>query len=584
MSHYSNSNNTRQRINGGVFISSHPSGLRGDIISTEKCLPTSSSSASCNDDDDATNNTNEQLVLRWRGSQQEIPVNRQELVEIPSSGGTNNSAKEEELIRFHLTQKANEDYFYAQERLLTLSLGDEITFVLVTNPETLPEEKEAKLLVRTVEAYYVGQGRMMAHGRDVPSYLKALSPFGTIQDDGSFSPVPGDTVKDLTDNIRCIFERNFSGILFCRAIGYAMYRLEYHKEDDFILDAYCVCLYAIKLLQGKLDEFMNMKFGDVVEEELVHYKSENVDLTSDDLLWCFCLLFIRISAELRRTVSIEDLDDMVATTYHTITSEELIVAKLAIEVRPESPESFLSAYGTMMDLKPLVPPPFRETWMKTAFDFATHGLHESEIWGDPYFLYMFNMIMAYWMPTTTYPSHFSYKQLQERIRVANNWKSICKNEVPRHLLRIGEQHEDCLQCLLAMRIFDKDAPSMPPLVNAYRYPVPHLHDPTPPQHPSSSKTCYQCSKPFHTAIKCSRCGQVEYCSKTCQATHWRAMHCDECVPKTGNTCGNCGKELDKKLSCSKCGMIHYCNRKCQLTHWKSGHKKDCKLMTLLFHS
>ncbi len=580
-----NHSSAMQRINGGVFIANNPNGLRGDIIARATCvtcttsaLSSLSSSSSLLPSDHGVKK--EQLMLRWRGSQKEIPLDDHDLIEVPSSQYTD-MTKEEESIRFHLTQKADDDYFYAHERLLALALGDEITFGLVTHPEQLPEEMEALFLVRTIEAFYVGQGMMVAHGRHLSSYHKALSPFGTIQKDGSLLPIPGNTIKELVENIRDIFERNFNGLLFCRAFGYAMYRLEYHKEDESILDAYCVALYAIKLLQGKLDEFMNMKFGDIVEEELVHYHSDNVDLTSDDILWCFCLLLMRISTRVRQTISIQELDDMLTTTYYTITNEELIVAKLAIEIRPESPASYLAAYGTLMDLKPLVPPPFRETWMKTAFDFATYGLQESETWGDPYFQYMFNMIMAYWMPTTTYSSHYSYKQLQERIRVANNWKAICKHEVPENLLRVGEQHEDCLHCLLAIRVFDKEAPSMPPLVRAYRYPIPSPDGIFPQLNPPSGKICHQCGKSFHTPIKCSRCGQVEYCSKICQAAHWRTIHCDECVPKTGNTCGNCGKELQKKLSCSKCGLIHYCNRKCQLAHWKTGHKKDCKLMTLL---
>jgi hypothetical protein len=374
-----------------------------------------------------------------------------------------------------------------------------------------------------------------------------------------------------------------------------MYRLEYHQEKESILDAYCVALYSIKLLQGKLDEFMNMQFGDVVEEELVHYKSDSVDLTADDLLWCFCILFMKISLHVRKTLGNAELDSMLATTYGHVSNEELLIANLAVGIRPESPASFLISYGTLMDLKPLVPPNLRENWMKTAFEFVTHGMEEAENWGDPYYKYMFQMIMAYWMPTTIYPSHYSHQQLLDRVHVANKWKQICKAEVPEHLLRMGEHHEECLQYLLAIRSFDKDAPTMPPLVHAYRYPVPPLDgnvlQPQPSSQASSSnssdrssggKSCHYCRKSYQTPIKCSRCGQVEYCSKICQATHWRASHGDECMPKTGNACGNCGKVLQKKVSCSKCANIHYCNRKCQLAHWKGGHKKDCKLMTLFY--
>jgi hypothetical protein len=582
-----NQQSTMQRIHTGVFIANNPSGLRGDIISREKGEPLS------NDASENGGAEKEQLMIRWRGSQKEVPLDGQELVEFPASKKAQHPAamtKQEELIRFHLTQKANEneDQFYLQERLLSLELGDELTFQIVSNceesgEEPLPEDVEAKILVRLVEAYYVGQGMMVAHGRHLTSYQKILEPFWTKQKDGTFSKVPGDTIKEIMENVRGIFERTFSGLLFCRAFSYALYRLEYHHEDESILDAYCVVMYAIRLLQGKLDEFMNMEFGDVIEDELIHYKSENVDMTADDLLWCFCLLLLRIGTDLRRTIGFQNLSSMLLATYGPITNEELLVAQLAIEIRPESPVSYLASYRTAMDLKPLVPPPFRENWMKAAFDFVRHGLAEADNWGDPYYQYTFHMIMAYWMPTNTYPSQYSHKELQERIHTANTFKEICKSEVPDYLLWVGEQHEESLQYLLALRIFDKEAASMPALVDAYRYPIPPPDGEAsvPRLSPPSTNICHHCRKPYQQVIKCSRCGQVEYCSKRCQAAHWKVIHCHQCAPKTDNNCGSCGKTLQKKLSCSKCGMIHYCNRKCQLAHWKGGHKKDCKLMTIL---
>lgn len=585
---------TMQRIHGGVFIANNPSGLRGDIITREKNSnePLSSVSHGATSISDGAVER-EQLMLRWRGSQEEIPLDDQDLVEFPASKTAQHPTaitKQEELIRFHLTQRANEneDQFYLQERLLTLELGDEFTFQLVSNTrensdEPLSEDVEAKTLVRLMEAYYVGQGLMVAHGRHLTSYQKILEPFWTMQSDGSFSKMPGDTIKELMENVRDIFERNFSGLLFCRAFAYALYRLEYHNEGESILDAYCVVMYAIRLLQGKLDEFMNMEFGDVIEDELIHHRSENVDLTADDILWCFCLLLLRIGTDVRRTIGAPNLNSMMLSTYGPVTNEELLVAQLAVEIRPESPVSYLSSYRTAMDLKPLVPPPFREKWMKAAFDFVRLGLKEADAWGDPYYQYTFHMIVAYWMPTETYPSQYSHDELQQRIRTANAFKEICQGEVPDYLLWIGEQHEESLQYLLALKVFDKEAPSMPALVNAYRYPIPPPEGAAsvPRSSPPSGNICHHCRKLYQQVVKCSRCGQVEYCSKACQAAHWKAVHCDHCVPKTGNTCGCCGKTLKKKLSCSKCGMIQYCNRKCQLAHWKGGHKKDCKLMSIL---
>lgn len=573
-----------QRIRGGVFISNNPNGLRGDIIARGGSEATSSTIENC----DQQPPHKEELVLRWRGSQEEVPLNDSDLVEFPS----NDTTKQEELIRFHISQKAraNPDLFYLQEKLLTLELGDEFTFLIVShskenNSETLEPEVEAKALVRLVETYYVGQGTFVAHGRDLTSYQKALEPFWTIQGDGSYAKVPGNTVQDLLTNIRGIFERNFSVLLFCRAFNYCLFRSEYFQENESILDAYCVAFYAIKLLQGELDEFMNMEFGDVIEEELTHYKSANVDMTADDLLWCFCMIFLRIGTDVRRVIGSSNLNKMVLSTFgRPVANEEIMVAQLAVRIRPESPVSFLSSYRAAMDLKPLVPFPFRPDWMRTVYDFVMHGMEVAENWGDPYYLYTFHMITAYWMPTTSYHTTYSHQQLQDRIKTANEFKEVCKPEVPDYFLWVGEQHEESLQHLLALHVFDRDAAVMPALVDAYRYPVPPpptslssvSRSSSPPS--SSGPICYQCRKSCDKVVKCTQCHIAEYCSMACQGAHWRARHCDECIPHGAHACGHCGKVLQKKLSCSKCGMINYCNRKCQLAHWKGGHKKDCKIL------
>jgi hypothetical protein len=47
-------------------------------------------------------------------------------------------------------------------------------------------------------------------------------------------------------------------------------------------------------------------------------------------------------------------------------------------------------------------------------------------------------------------------------------------------------------------------------------------------------------------------------------------------------CHNCdiqSKDLpegQKLLRCGSCGEVFYCSKSCQVQHWKSGHKRDCK--------
>ena len=42
-----------------------------------------------------------------------------------------------------------------------------------------------------------------------------------------------------------------------------------------------------------------------------------------------------------------------------------------------------------------------------------------------------------------------------------------------------------------------------------------------------------------------------------------------------NTCIFCSKQSLALLQCSGCGNVHYCDKACQKSHWKL-HKKDCK--------
>jgi hypothetical protein len=46
-------------------------------------------------------------------------------------------------------------------------------------------------------------------------------------------------------------------------------------------------------------------------------------------------------------------------------------------------------------------------------------------------------------------------------------------------------------------------------------------------------------------IKCARCKVVWYCSKVCQAAHWKGGHSKECVPSAGKTKPNPLEEKGK---------------------------------------
>ena len=40
-------------------------------------------------------------------------------------------------------------------------------------------------------------------------------------------------------------------------------------------------------------------------------------------------------------------------------------------------------------------------------------------------------------------------------------------------------------------------------------------------------------------------------------------------------CANCTKLLPKMNQCSRCKMVKYCSRDCQALHWKKVHKSSC---------
>jgi hypothetical protein len=573
------------RLQGGVYITT-PNGLRGDIISNEEIQ-------------------NEELkdrgvVVRLRGSMgQEIPVDDQELVEYTSEISSEQPAeKQEEDVRYHLYQKAAEKTstcFYLEERILAVELGDEFTYLVVSNSveeEPLPPDVEGKALVRMVEAFFIGQGSTVANGRHLTSFHKALRPFWEQQQDGVFSPFSGETSGELFDKLNLIFSgaNMTSGLVFFRAFCYAQQRLDYHQNEDSLLDAYCVVFYAIQLLEGKIAGMDVESFSALIEQDFVRYKSSEIDMAVDDLLWCFCILCLRIGSDVRRYKGLQVFNSIFPKPFDLAMNEELYIAKLAMELRKESPVSFLSSYRMVMDTKEIVPVPFRIEWMKFACEYAVRGVVAADRLDDPFFQYTFQMIVAYWMPTTSYaPGPYSFGEIQSRIEIANDFKKDCKGIVPEYMFWIGKQHEVSIQKLLKSHPGDRDTTLRVALIDAFTYsPIDYLpsskrkNNDDAPQPLPDKNSCARCSKQVQRRMQCSRCGKVQYCSKDCQVAHWKGCHSKECIPKKDNNpkCGNCSKVLQKSLKCTKCGQVGYCNRKCQIQHWKQGgHKQECRKLT-----
>jgi hypothetical protein len=555
------------RLQGGVYIA-NPNGLRGDIFSAE-------------------GNENK-LVMRMRGSDgADIPVDDSEMVEYTTdlSSEQTSTSKEEEDFRYYLYQKAQTcDDFYLHERILAIELGDDFTYLVLSNSageNPLPHDIEGQALVRLVEAYFIGHGNVVgANGRHLTSFHKALRPFWK-EESGGFSKLSGKTSGDILEQLQNIFstEGANSGLLFFRAFCYAHHRLDYHKQEekDSLLDAYCVTFYVVKLLQGKIKD-MNMGITSLIEEEFAKYKSQDIDMTVEDLLWCFSILLLRIGSDVRRYKGLSVYNYMFPDPFDLTMNEELVVCQLAMELRPDSPVSFLSAYRMVMDTKAIVPQPLRFEWMKFAYEYAVRGLYASDHWNDPFFQYTFHSIVAYWLPTTTHaPSPYSLAGIDSRLKIANEFKREGKEYVPEYMLWMGQQHEFSVQNVLKpFRIMDKDTELTVPLIDSFTYKPVGMNGTS--GGPARNNACAHCSKPVQRRLQCSRCEKVHYCSKPCQVAHWKESHNKVCTPKTpwSEECGNCSKTLQKVLKCSKCGQVNYCNRECQLDHWKGGHKQDCR--------
>jgi hypothetical protein len=571
------------KLDGGVYIV-NPNGLRGDIIPLEHTSKVSS--------EQQQQQQQTKYVVRLRGSNgTEIPVEDSELVEYTKSHFPEQPAtKEEEDVRFHLCQKAEEcDEFFLQERMLAMELGDEFTYLLVSdsveqqeeghesNDAVLPPEVEGSLFIRLLEAYFVGQGMMVANGRHLSTFSRALRPFWTDDGTGGFSRLSGTSSEEIFAQLNDIFDTAENGTVIFRAFCYSHHRLDYHqhKEEDSLLDAYCVAFYVIKLLQGTIPG-KKTDFAALVDRELNAFGS-GIEMTMDDLVWCFCILFLRIGTDVRRYKGVRSYNRIFPKPFELSMNEELFACQLAMELRPDSPVSFLPAYRMIIETKTLVPQPFQADWMRTAHDFAERGLESADRLGDPYYQYIFEMIMAYWMPTSiNEPNPYTLGQIESRMNLANDLKKECLKIVPKYMFWIGEKHELSLRQMLRAHPIDRDTELTVALMDAFTYTSLHLQPQRKNGVVQQKQSCAHCSKTVERRLQCGRCNDFQYCSKECQVAHWKSGHQNECVPAPCKECGSCSATLHKSLVCSKCVKVGYCSRQCQIRHWKAGHNQICQ--------
>lgn len=490
---------------------------------------------------------NEQsIVVRLRGSGgADTPDNDVKGVAESSTSTSDDEFVTKQIGEFRqcLLDKADENSeFYLEERLLALQLGAEFSFDLVSNSkedEALSTEVEAKILVRLVEAYYIGQADVVALGRHLTSFHKALHPFWKETDGGGsvFTKLSGQTSAEIFGKLKSIFstEAVTNGMIFFRAFCYAQHRLDYSASaDDTLLDAYCICFFAIQVLQGSF-QGIDLDVGSIhalIDEEFFQGKShDDIELTSEDILWCFCNLLLQIGSVIRRKQGLDYYNRIFAEPFSVIMKEELTVARLTIGLRPESPRAYLSGYRMVVDTRRILPSEMQVGWLESAQEYAMQGLAKAENWGDPFFLYMFHILEAFWLPTPLQSSTpYSFGEIKSRIQVANEFKGEALGFVPKHQFWFAEQHEVLILNILRSFPIDDDFEITFPLMDCSTF------------------------GPIHPKGK-----------RQGNASPTGAM----------GKCANCSTSLTKILKCAKCEKVGYCNRKCQLEHWKGGHKQEC---------
>lgn len=367
-----------------------------------------------------------------------------------------------------LDKAEEENEFYLEERLLSLQLGAEFSSDLFTfskEEEALPPEVQTRILVRLVESYYIGQGEVVALGRHLTSFHKALQPFWKETPPGSsmFTKLPGENSAGIFEHLKSIFssEDAKNASIFFRAFCYAQHRLDYVSSvDDTLLDAYCLCFFTIQVLQGSFHE-IDLDIGSIhtlIDDEFFDGKShDDIELTSEDILWCFCHLLLRIGSVIRSKHGLDFYNGIFAEPYSVIMKEELLVARLSMDLRPESPVSFYAAYRMVMDTRRILPEKMQSGWLEPAYNFAVQGLAKAEKWNDPFFLYIFIIIRAFWLPTSLEaPDSYTFGEIRSRIETANEYKEEAKEYIPSHQFWFAEQHEVLLKNILKAFPFDDD--------------------------------------------------------------------------------------------------------------------------------
>lgn len=473
--------------------------------------------------------------VKLRGALPETVVRlpKQNLVKLKDDGESLRAA----LIK---VADAHPSALHLKQRLVTMQLEDEFSYLVKrhTNQigfDPLPEHEANEALVRFIQAYYSGGGCISTSGRKLTSFYKALSPFYTDLGQGRMSVLFTDTTSgEMMDWFLEQFEKTetFDALFVVKAFAFVQHRLDFGEESDSLIDAFCVSMYLITMLQRYNDD-------GVIQEIFWKYGSKEVTLDENRVLWCFCSVFLKLAIRARDRLDERQYNLLFPDPLGITIAEQIKVAEQIVRLRPDCPASHLAAYVALMDTKDFESlAQIREDYMKSAYQRAVAGKEVADQLGDPFFKYMFHMIVAYWLPTSECESTCTVAEIRERVWRANDFRDECESYVPSFLFFQGKQHEGA--CKAALNAFQLPDDMVVPKMNAYLYSSGRFDDK---YYKSNGKydqlaeryKCANCSAMLLKSRACARCGQVFYCSKACQTEHWRSSHRQSCLKKNAGS-------------------------------------------------
>mmetsp|Transcript_11535 Transcript_11535/g.16926 ORF Transcript_11535/g.16926 Transcript_11535/m.16926 type:complete len:523 (-) Transcript_11535:660-2228(-) len=476
--------------------------------------------------------------VKLRGTNRVVTLPRKDLVELRKLSETFTAMEGFRDALLEVAAKKKQDN-YEEEWLLQLvqamELSDQFSYLVSyhTNPvgfHPLPDTVQKQALVRYMEAYIGGHGVVATGGRQLTSFHMALAPFYCHKGGGHFErfsiQTSGDVIawcqEEFTNSIRA-----GDASIIVRAFAFVEHRKDYCDPTDSLLDALCVAFSAIQFLQGG----MAVQITDYIEEEFRRYGT--LGFTLDDVLWCFCRSFLTVGIVVRDKLDKRGYNVLLPEPYGTTVSEQKKIGRLMIQLRPDDPSSYLSAYITLMDI---IEFEVCAEHMQHAYEMMVAGIETADRFGDPLFQYLFHTIAAFWMPTTAHGAPVTVGEVKARLLRADEFKKLCASYTPAFCFFEGKQYKG--QVLAYVETFgagDFEEFILPPM-DPYAY----------------------CSVRFGNAKYYKQGGKFDRLGQRFR-------------------CDNCSKQmLLSGYKCGRCGNGAYCGKDCQKEHWKSSHKAVCK--------